>query len=49
MEKEELKRFADSIKKEIAEQNGFEVMVVWESDYFNNKTEVIKRCRDFIL
>ena len=39
----------DKIKKEIAEQNGFEVMVVWESDFYKNEEDVVKHCKDFIL
>ena len=39
----------DKIKKEIAEQNGFDVMVVWESDFYKNEEDVVKHCKDFIL
>ena len=39
----------DTFKNNLALEYGYKIMIVWESDYFNNKTEVIKRCRDFIL
>ena len=39
----------DELKKAIAENNGYEVLIVWESEYEKNLAEVIKRCRDFIL
>ena len=39
----------DSEKKETAENNGFEVMVVWESDYKNFRKDVVEKAREFIF
>lgn len=39
----------DRIKKEVAEQNGFEIMVVWESDFHKNQDEIVEQCKKFIL
>ena len=38
----------DRDKKRIAEQHGYEVFVVWESDYKNDKEKVIKECINFL-
>ena len=39
----------DAEKKETAEKNGFEVMVVWEWDYKYYKEDVIEKSKDFIF
>ena len=39
----------DTFKNNLALEHGYEIMIIWESEYFNNKNEVIARCRDFIL
>lgn len=39
----------DKKKKELAEQNGYKVMTVWESDFDNSITQVIQKCKEFIL
>ena len=36
-------------KKELAENNGYKVLIIWESEYEKNLADVIKRCKDFIL
>lgn len=38
----------DADKVSYAEQNGFEVLCVWETDYNNNKEEVIEQCLNFL-
>ena len=38
----------DARKKEIAEQNGYKLLVIWENDYNTNPTSVIKKCLDFL-
>lgn len=40
---------SDFEKKETAENNGFEVMVVWESDYKNFRKDVVEKAREFIF
>lgn len=43
----------DKNKTEVAKNNGYEVLVIWESEYkrkgVENKEEIIKKCIDFIL
>ena len=38
----------DERKLKSAEENGFDVLVVWDSDYTLNPNEVINRCRKFL-
>ena len=38
----------DARKKEIAEQNGYKLLVVWENDYNTNPTVVIEKCLEFL-
>jgi G:T-mismatch repair DNA endonuclease (very short patch repair protein) len=38
----------DRIKIEFAESKGFQVLVVWESEYKQNKLETIRRCNEFV-
>jgi G:T-mismatch repair DNA endonuclease (very short patch repair protein) len=39
----------DKRKKLLAEQHGFEVLVIWDSEYrWGNKQEIINRCLDFL-
>lgn len=38
----------DERKIQAAKDTGFEVLVVWDSDYKKNKDEVITKCRDFL-
>lgn len=48
------KRTADAVwkrdaeKASVAAENGYHVFYVWEADYDSNKTEVIKRCIQFL-
>jgi G:T-mismatch repair DNA endonuclease (very short patch repair protein) len=39
----------DLKKKKAAEDNGYRIIYVWESDYRKNKANEIKRCLDYIL
>ena len=38
----------DRIKREKAEEHGYDVLVVWESDWYKNQEEVINKCKSFI-
>ena len=38
----------EKIKIEKAKNNGYNIKVVWESEYLNNKEKTIKNCIDFI-
>ncbi len=38
----------DKHKKILAEQNGFEVLVVWDSEYRCDKQEIINKCNKFL-
>ena len=42
------KWFLDNIKIQYAESQGYEVLVVWESDFKINKEDVIKKCIQFL-
>jgi hypothetical protein len=38
----------DRIKTNLAIENGFEILTIWESEYKSNKEITIKKCLDFI-
>jgi very-short-patch-repair endonuclease len=38
----------DDIKNDIAKANGFEVLVIWESEYKKNKKEILNKCVEFL-
>ncbi len=38
----------DQRKIEVANQNGFEVLTIWDSEFKKNSKEVIQRCREFL-
>lgn len=38
----------DDYKISIANQNGFDVLVIWDSEYRRNKKEVLQKCLDFL-
>lgn len=38
----------DEIKVKLANKHSFEVLVIWDSEYKNNKEEVIKKCLKFL-
>lgn len=38
----------DSVKLQYARDRGYEVLVVWESDFKKNKEEIIKKCIQFL-
>lgn len=40
---------SDCMKNQHAIDNGYSLMVVWESDFNNSKQEVIDRCTRFLL
>ena len=37
------------IQNEKASQKGFDIKIIWESDYNKNKEETLKNCLDFLL
>lgn len=39
----------DKFKKQVAEENGFQVFYVWESDYKKDKDGIIQICLQFII
>lgn len=39
----------DRIKRETAERKGFEVLTIWESDFYKNQDDVVRKCKEFIL
>ena len=38
----------DKLKLDIAKSHGFEVLVIWDSEYRKNKKETIKKCLNFL-
>jgi very-short-patch-repair endonuclease len=38
----------DIIKKKLANENGFNVLVIWDSEYKKNKEEIINKCIKFL-
>lgn len=38
----------DNNKLEVAKINGFELLVIWESDYLEDKNKVLQKCLDFL-
>jgi len=38
----------DNKKRNVALLNGFDELIIWESEYRNNKDDVIKKCIDFL-
>lgn len=39
----------DGVKLENAKTQGYDVLVIWESEYKSNKDEIIQKCIDFLL
>lgn len=39
----------DTFKKQIAESEGFEELIIWENDYKNQKEQIIEQCKNFLL
>jgi very-short-patch-repair endonuclease len=39
----------DKIKIQTAMKHGYLVLTIWESDYNENKEEIIKKCIDFLV
>lgn len=38
----------DNRKIESAKEHNYEVLIIWESEYINNKNEIIKKCENFL-
>ena len=38
----------DNIKKECAEYYGYDILYIWEYDYYQNREEVINKCIEFL-
>ena len=38
----------DKLKKEVAEEENFDVLTIWENDYRKNKKEVLENCIKFL-
>ena len=38
----------DYNKTKLAESNGFSILVIWDSEYKNNKEEIIDKCKKFL-
>ena len=38
----------DKLKLECAKRNGYEVLIIWESEWVENEEGVIKKCIDFL-
>jgi len=32
----------------VAKENGFDVLIIWDSEYRKNKKDVINKCLDFL-
>lgn len=39
----------NEFKKQVAEEQGFKVLYVWESDYKQNKEKIVKECLQFLI
>ncbi len=39
----------DNNKLSVAKENGFDVLIIWDSEYKKNKDEIIKKCYDFLF
>ena len=38
----------DKLKKEVAKEENFDVLTIWENDYRKNKKEVLENCIKFL-
>jgi G:T-mismatch repair DNA endonuclease (very short patch repair protein) len=38
----------DRKKIKLAESKGYRVLIIWESEFFKNKENAIKKCIDFL-
>ena len=38
----------DKRKIKLAKEHGFDVLVVWDSEYKKNKKEIINKCKEFL-
>ena len=38
----------DNVKKECAEYYGYDILYIWECDYYQNREEVINKCIEFL-
>lgn len=39
----------DEFKKQVAEEQGFQIFYIWESEYKENKEEAIQKCLQFLI
>jgi len=40
---------SDNRKIESAKEHNYEVLIIWESEYINNETEIINKCKKFLI
>lgn len=38
----------DMKKIETAKKEGYDVLVIWENDFLNNRKEIIEKCKEFL-
>jgi len=38
----------DERKKQVAEENGFEVLTIWDSEYKNRKDMILDKCKKYL-
>ena len=38
----------DKRKIDSAKEHGYDILVIWESEYINNEEEIIKKCKEFL-
>ena len=43
------KRAHDSMRIKILEDLGYTVLIIWQNDYKNNQTNIIKKCKEFLI
>lgn len=39
----------DNRKIELAKEHNYDVLIIWESEYINNETEIINKCKKFLI
>ena len=40
--------YQDELKRLVAEENRYEILTIWDSDYRKNKESVLKQCLQFL-
>jgi len=38
----------DNKKNKLAESKGYQILIIWESEFHNNEEEIVKKCIDFL-